>query len=76
MSEISAIEPVTSVGQWVRLEPLGRHHRDGLVASGLDPELYLGWSVEEFSRRVLDGESLLTLDRSIVLENVQPRVEA
>jgi len=35
------IEPVTLVGRLVRLEPLGWRHRDGLVASGLDPELYL-----------------------------------
>jgi len=39
------IEPVILAGRLVRLEPLGWQHRDGLVASGLDPELYQ-WTVE------------------------------
>ena len=41
----TTIGPVTLAGRFARLEPLGWHHLDGLVATGLDPELYR-WTVE------------------------------
>ena len=37
--------PTTLTGRFVRLEPVERRHRDGLIASGLDPELYR-WTVD------------------------------
>lgn len=37
--------PGPLAGHFVRLEPVGRHHRDGLIALGLDPELYR-WTVD------------------------------
>ncbi len=45
MDAAATIGPVTLSGRFVRLEPLGWHHLDGLVAAGLDPELYR-WTVE------------------------------
>ncbi len=53
MAEAAAIEPVTLTGRFVRLEPLGWEHLEGLVASGLDAELY-----EWTSERVASGEAM------------------
>ncbi len=53
MPEASPIEPVTLSGRFVRLEPLGWRHLEGLVASGLDSELY-EWTME----RVDSGEAM------------------
>lgn len=40
------LEPVTLQGTYVRLEPLGEQHIDGLTAVGLDPDLWqLGLSM-------------------------------
>jgi len=44
-SETSPIAPVTLSGRFVRLEPLGWEHLEGLVASGLDPALYQ-WTLD------------------------------
>ena len=43
--DAATIGPVTLEGRFVRLEPLGWHHLDGLIASGADPELYR-WTVD------------------------------
>ena len=37
--------PSTLTGRFVQLEPVGRQHLEGLIASGLDPELY-EWTVD------------------------------
>ena len=38
-------EPTILTGRFVRLEPVGRRHLEGLIASGLDPALY-EWTVD------------------------------
>lgn len=46
----AAIGPATLAGRFVRLEPLGWHHLDGLVDLGADPELHR-WTVDRLDSR-------------------------
>ena len=56
MSE-PTIEPTTLAGRFVRLEPLGWQHLEGLTASGLDSELYR-WTLERIDSPAAMAESV------------------
>ena len=57
------IGPVTLAGRFVRLEPLGWEHLEGLVVAGADLELYR-WSVERADSR----EAMVDNVRSALVE--------
>ena len=49
------VNPITLEGQHVRLEPLGHHHAEGLVAaSAADPSLY-EWSLVPVGREAVEA---------------------